>query len=501
MTTETICCTEAQATQPACESDSIKIVLQKNIDTHAIDTKQNEVSCKTAETKSDLNSQQDSTINKTAQSQLHKKNIAKATYLGICFMVTFTAFNTCQNMVSSIYDKMGYDSLGNIALFAIYFAFGISNIFAPSIVRRVSYKLCLILGSLGFIPFMAIGVVISGCTDGNDVAPSSKDTQCQDNFIYSSIIITSLILGTTAAIYYTTAGNYMDQISKSLPEQRGTYFGIFWSLNASSFIIGAILGTVLLSKTSYLVFFTVMLILGIVASFLCLFIPNISKPKEQSKSSFTLRADLQEYWALVKTKSLHPLLLYMGFNGVIIAFYSGFLYRLVERSLGDGISSSEITTYVSYIYICLGVSQMISGYLTGKLSDKMNQYKLAYHSVTIIEVALLTGLLAYMAKSYMICFFCAFLFGFCDCCLQSLISIISSKDYSGKEQIFAVKYLVSSIFLVLTVAINILLKNQEVYYFIMIIFIFQIMASYAVISLNKPKSDDCQIKNAKECQI
>lgn len=92
-----------------------------------------------------------------------------------------------------------------------------------------------------------------------------------------------------------------------------------------------------------------MLILGVFASFLCLFISNISKPIISNSSTYTLRADLREYWALLKLKSLHPLLLYMGFNGVIIAFYSGFLYKLVERSLGDDLSSSEMTTYTSYV--------------------------------------------------------------------------------------------------------------------------------------------------------
>lgn len=41
---------------------------------------------------------------------------------------------------------------------------------------------------------------------------------------------------------------------------------------------------------------------------------------------------------LIKVKELRPLMLFMSFTGIIIAFYSGFLFKLVENAIKvDGV--------------------------------------------------------------------------------------------------------------------------------------------------------------------
>lgn len=73
--------------------------------------------------------------------------------LGLCFMLIFTAFNSLQNMISSLYAQQGFQTLGQIALFAIYISFGFSNFLTAYVLERVSYRRLMFLSSLGYLAF------------------------------------------------------------------------------------------------------------------------------------------------------------------------------------------------------------------------------------------------------------------------------------------------------------------------------------------------------------
>jgi len=70
---------------------------------------------------------------------------------------------------------------------------------------------------------------------------------------------------------------------------------------------------------------------------------------------------LKEITDLFKVRELYELIPFMCFTGCGVAFYAGFLHSLVERSLGEGIEESEVNTKTTYVFLCLGVSEIISG--------------------------------------------------------------------------------------------------------------------------------------------
>ena len=71
------------------------------------------------------------------------------------------------------------------------------------------------------------------------------------------------------------------------------------------------------------------------------------------------------------------------------------------------------------MFICLGACEMISGFISGKLADKFNLYKLASLSTLFAEVALILSLIGIFmepgSNTYTFCFFIAGMWGLTDC--------------------------------------------------------------------------------------
>lgn len=97
--------------------------------------------------------------------QAYSSGKRKSAVFALLFMLTFTVFNSCQNMQSTIYANLGYTYLGNISLFCLYFTFGICAIFSGVAIQRFNYnyKIIILVSSLGYDAFMAAGVWVSAC--------------------------------------------------------------------------------------------------------------------------------------------------------------------------------------------------------------------------------------------------------------------------------------------------------------------------------------------------
>lgn len=115
--------------------------------------------------------------------------------LGVCFMLMFTAFNSLQNMIASIYAQMGYGTLGQISVFCIYGSFGVSTFFAAYVIERISYRKLMFLCSLGYSLFNLTGLYVSGC-EGH------KSGMCSVGLVYAVVILFALLTGVCASFIW-----------------------------------------------------------------------------------------------------------------------------------------------------------------------------------------------------------------------------------------------------------------------------------------------------------
>ena len=78
----------------------------------------------------------------------HGQQTARVGFLGVVFMIMFTAFNSLQNIVSKIYNDYGYTNLGEVSILLLYFTFGATTLFTPFLIRKLGYKKVLFIREL-----------------------------------------------------------------------------------------------------------------------------------------------------------------------------------------------------------------------------------------------------------------------------------------------------------------------------------------------------------------
>jgi len=73
--------------------------------------------------------------------------------------------------------------------------------------------------------------------------------------------------------------------------------------------------------------------------------------------------------------------------------------------------------------------------------------------------------------------------GFGDNLLNTIFSEIITRDYQGKSEIYALKSFVMSLVFAVLLLINILVKHEAKYSFILAIFVYQIISNIASVHL------------------
>src|SRR5688572_15015796 len=97
-------------------------------------------------------------------------NIFKVVYIGLSFMMLFTAYTTAQNLTTLIYRQLGFEHLGEICIFTIYAFLAAGNLLASHFKHSFSVKKSLVYGSLTFSVFLLVGVLSTYC--GNSKSDS-----------------------------------------------------------------------------------------------------------------------------------------------------------------------------------------------------------------------------------------------------------------------------------------------------------------------------------------
>lgn len=86
---------------------------------------------------------------------------SRVAYLGVAFMIMFTAYNSLQNIVSRLYGEYGYTNLGTASIILLYFVLGSFTFLSPFIIRTFGFKKSMLISSLGYTIFEGAGMIIA----------------------------------------------------------------------------------------------------------------------------------------------------------------------------------------------------------------------------------------------------------------------------------------------------------------------------------------------------
>jgi fucose permease len=126
-----------------------------------------------------------------------KKQYIAVGIIGVSFMLMFTAFNSLQNMISELYESLGLGPLGQIALFCIYGAFGLTTLVSSYLIEKMGYKKTMFLSGLGYAVFELTGLLVTSCKSAD-----SHTGVCSVGFIYFLVLFGALICGFSAALIW-----------------------------------------------------------------------------------------------------------------------------------------------------------------------------------------------------------------------------------------------------------------------------------------------------------
>ncbi|EGR32368.1 major facilitator superfamily protein, putative [Ichthyophthirius multifiliis] len=433
------------------------------------------------------------------QFNLSQKEIEKSEYeyqsqkktiylLSFSFMLMCSAYSSTSNLVATLYKNLEYNNLGLISLLLLNLIYGFSSLFlAKYIINKISFKFTFIISSIGYNCFTVSGIWVCICKD------SEQNTQlCSPELVYFIVLFFSTLCGVAMSIIWVAQGSYIDSLCKNNGDMRGDLFGIFSAISQGSIVLGAVLSTFLIKYLDNVYFFIIMACLGLIPTIFFSFIPNI---QQQNDKQFSIKENLKNVFNVLSSKKIKPLIPFMIMTGIIVGFYSGFLNKIVENSIGfsNKMSKDQIADIKSeklcYVLIFLGIFEILGGIFSGKLVDFICVYKMASLGTLICLGAVMLCFLGIFTKNYLVCFFVASFWGFCDCFFQNITSIIASQDFEGQIEIFQIFRVISSFSYVGFQALNILLQNQESYILCMIIMVFLMFTNFQSLFFQKSNQE------------
>jgi len=160
--------------------------------------------------------------------------------------------------------------------------------------------------------------------------------------------------------------------------------------------------------------------ISVAASLMFLLLPNVDKVKVDSANRAPMGEQIKNVFKLMADKRTRFAIPFIMLSGIIVSFYSAFLGTLVSNSLGTD-DSTDVSKKLSYTLICLGCFEVISGIITGKLSDKISVYKMMNVATMLSMLGILFSFLGIFTSNYMVCFIISSTWGFCDCFFNTVL--------------------------------------------------------------------------------
>lgn len=110
-----------------------------------------------------------------------------------------------------------------------------------------------------------------------------------------------------------------------------------------------------------------------------------------------------------------------------------------------------------YVFIALGVSQAITGFIMNRFFEPFCKFKLAIIGTVVVELAAFISMLCFFLEKYGLCFAVSILWGISETFLQTNTGALIGKIFPGKVEAFSVFRVVFAFGTVTTIVLNIAL--------------------------------------------
>ena len=125
-----------------------------------------------------------------------------------------------------------------------------------------------------------------------------------------------------------------------------------------------------------------------------------------------------------------------------------------------------------------------------RFSEKYNKYSLAVIGTLIVEVAGVVSLVCFFTKSYVLCFFCAFLWGSSETFLQTNTNALIGILFPNQIEAYSAYRLLFAIGVSMTLLLGIVLSNAPNYIFLSIILALQVFVTFISLHLRRESVDE-----------
>jgi hypothetical protein len=343
---------------------------------------------------------------------------------------------------------MGYGPLGNISVLTVMLFLGIGALFVHRLIAQVYYRTRLVIAALVFVIYLGYGWLVTTCVNSN------KTGICSTNGIYIGMITAAAINGVASALIWCTQAIYCAECSSSV--DRGMIFGVFFSVFNGSQIIGNICTPWFLANFGENGMFAFATIVSIIAVVMFIFVQKPIQPNTTTeivvilptdhvgdhytnlhetdvKASVTDDAGVKPLVTLTTIKNLItqdrfkvliPLFCVAMINS---AFILSFLSKLADETVED-LPKDERTTQIGYVLLALGVDNIASGQIFGRLMDKDKM--LGVKAIYVWDLIMLTvAVIGRITLSYPVHILLGFLLGGGDGGGQTVIGAVISLKF------------------------------------------------------------------------
>ena len=169
--------------------------------------------------------------------------------MSVGFLLLFTAFNTCGNLITKILIDDHLGNLGFLAIMVLYVFFAGSSFFSTAIVNKIGRSgRAMSIGASGYALFTACFLlpcfyVKRVVANGGVVPDTGFLSKTSISILY---FLTSACCGIGAGILWTAQGSWVNRAA--CESNKGFYNSFAWALFMTSNIIGSfIAGTIIKS--------------------------------------------------------------------------------------------------------------------------------------------------------------------------------------------------------------------------------------------------------------